>query len=167
MLSTAPSISDWATFFSAEVGAAASLAGLVIVAISINLSRIIAHPHLPGRAVETLAMIVGVWLCASAGLVPGQSIDLLGWEISAIGSVVWLVGVFIQFQSRGIRVPGKKWAPALRAALGQAATLPFVIVGGAVHVYGGNGLYWVVPGVIFCLIAGVMNTWVLLVEIIR
>ncbi len=33
--------SDWIPFFTAEVGATAALAGLVTVAISINLSRIL------------------------------------------------------------------------------------------------------------------------------
>lgn len=40
----------WKNFFIAEVGATAVLAGLAIVAISINLSRILAFPELPGRA---------------------------------------------------------------------------------------------------------------------
>ena len=39
---------DWANFFVAEVGASAALSGLVVVAISINLSRILFFPQLPG-----------------------------------------------------------------------------------------------------------------------
>jgi modulator of FtsH protease len=44
----------WSDFFVAEVGAAAALSGLVVVAISINLKRILTVPVLPGRAAETL-----------------------------------------------------------------------------------------------------------------
>jgi hypothetical protein len=42
----------WDNFFVAEVGAAAALSGLLFVAVSINLTRILAIPHLPARAAE-------------------------------------------------------------------------------------------------------------------
>jgi hypothetical protein len=43
-----PLTPDWATFFSAEL---AALTGFVVVAISINLSRILAYPVCrPARA---------------------------------------------------------------------------------------------------------------------
>ena len=45
-----PLSADWQTFFGAEMNATAALTGLVVVAMSVNLSRIMAHPLLPGRA---------------------------------------------------------------------------------------------------------------------
>ena len=45
-----PLTPDWATFFSAELAALAALTGFVVVAISINLSRILAYSWLPSRA---------------------------------------------------------------------------------------------------------------------
>ena len=57
----------------AEVGAAAALSGLVIVAISINLQRILSFPQLPGRAAEMLIMLVGTLLASSFALMPGQA----------------------------------------------------------------------------------------------
>jgi hypothetical protein len=41
-------IGDWETFFAAQVGASAALAGLVFVALSINLKEILDLPGLPG-----------------------------------------------------------------------------------------------------------------------
>ena len=46
----------WTDFFVAEVGAAAALAGLLVVAISINLKQIMSFPLLPGRALCGLAL---------------------------------------------------------------------------------------------------------------
>ena len=167
MLANAPAVGGWANFFAAQVGASASLTGLVIVAISINLSSIVSHPHLPGRAIETLAMLVSVLLVSSVGLVPGQSLAALGWEIFAIGVAAWSTSVVTNLEARNDPVPGKKWAPMLRILLGQLATLPFPLAGVVVLFSGATGFYWLLPGVVFCLIAGVLNAWVLLVEIVR
>jgi modulator of FtsH protease len=48
------STAGWDSSFVAEVGAPAALAGLLFVAVSINLTRILQFPQLPGRAAETL-----------------------------------------------------------------------------------------------------------------
>ena len=54
-------LADWSNFFVAEVGAAAALTGLVMVAVSINLAQVLAVPTLPGRAAETLFLLMGVF----------------------------------------------------------------------------------------------------------
>jgi hypothetical protein len=48
----------------------------------------------------------------------------------------------------------------------QLATLP-VIVAGASLVARSGGLYWLVPAIVLLLGVGVMNAWVLLIEILR
>jgi hypothetical protein len=45
-----PSAADWEGLFLAGAGASAALAGLLFVAISINLDRILKGRGLPGRA---------------------------------------------------------------------------------------------------------------------
>ena len=54
-----PLTPEWATFFSAELAALAALTGFVVVAISINLSSILAYSWLPARASEALVGPVG------------------------------------------------------------------------------------------------------------
>jgi len=77
------SASAWTDFAVAVAGAAAALSGLLFVAVSINLSRILAFPNLPARAGQTLIMLVTPLVVALLVLIPDQRHDLLGVELLA------------------------------------------------------------------------------------
>ena len=49
----------------------------------------------------------------------------------------------------------------------QLATLPVIVAGASLVAQRGGGLYWLVPAIVLLLGVGVMNAWVLLVEILR
>lgn len=51
--------------------------------------------------------------------------------------------------------------------MGQAATLPFLLVGLALIARGAGGLYWIIPGVVFSFLDAFYLAWVLLIEINR
>jgi modulator of FtsH protease len=155
--------SGWENFFIAEVDATAALAGLVIVAISINLSRILAFPELPGRAAEAIVVLAGALVLSSLTLIP-QALRTLGLEVLIAAVVIWLVPVIVQ--ARTYRAGGKSKMRA-RALLAQINTLPFVVAGIFLSFGDVSGFYWLSAGVILALIGGMLNTWVLLVEILR
>jgi len=80
----------WSDFLVAQVGAAAALTGLVIVAISINLKEIVGNRMLSSRAAETVGLLGGVLISATLVLVPGQPRWLLGAELAGVGfGVAW------------------------------------------------------------------------------
>ena len=54
-----------------------------------------------------------------------------------------------------------RFVPTL-ASCGAVVAAGFSLLAG-----GGGGLYWLVPAVLVAIIAGLGNTWVLLVEILR
>ena len=49
----------------------------------------------------------------------------------------------------------------------QVAVLPLLAGGVSLLLRAGGGLYWLVPGVVLCLVVAVLDAWVLLIEILR
>lgn len=78
----------WSDFFVAEIGATAALAGLLTVAISINLKAIVEGRLLSGRAAETILMLGGVLVLSTLALVPGQGVVALGYEELGLGVII-------------------------------------------------------------------------------
>ena len=151
----------------AEVGAAAALSGLLIVAISINVQRILSFPQLPGRAAEMLIMLVGAMVICGIGLIPNVPPKLLGGGIGAIGFAMWLVPTVIQVRSL-IAVRGQPMAWWLsRILVTHCASLPILIGGYLIFTGNGIGMYWIAAGVLITLAVTVWNSWILLIEILR
>jgi hypothetical protein len=156
----------WTDFFIAEVGATAALAGLVIVAISINLQQILSSGHLPGRAREALSLLVSALLICSLALIPDQGVRLLGAEILALEFVVLVNAVISQVRSISIKPQQLSWF--VSRAIAVLLTCVPIVIGGALLASGNaNGLYWIAPGVLVAIVVSVINTWVLLIEILR
>lgn len=156
----------WDSFFVAEAGAAAALAGLLFVAVSINLSRILSFPGLSGRAAEALLILFGVIVVASLGLVPGQSAFQLGLEILAVGALIYVYLLIMQLKAA--RHPGQQRSWIVTRILGtQLAMLPLIVAGVSTAAHAGGGLYWLAPGVVLSFGAALIDAWVLMVEIQR
>ncbi len=152
----------WSDFFVAQVGASAALAGLLFVAVSINLTQILKFPHLPTRAIEALSSLLCVLIVSTCALVPAQSDIAYGVEIAGAGLLTWIV------QTAGLLSTRKSgYETALRVIFNQLPPIPFVIAGTLLALGRPTGLVWVLPGTLLCITAGVYSAWVLLIEIQR
>jgi modulator of FtsH protease len=165
-------LAGWGSLLSAEVSAAAALTGLLFVAISINLSSIVANPILPSRAIDALCKLANVLLIASLGLAPGISARLFGWVALAIGLVAWFIPTYNQFMQLREATANWNWREhkdwiLTRALITQIATVPFLVMAISIELGAGGGLYWLLPGVLFSFIGGMFGAWILLVEILR
>jgi modulator of FtsH protease len=158
---------EWATFFSAELAALAALTGFVVVAISINLARIIAYPTLPGRAGESLIGPVGAITATSLVLIPDQPKALLGAEVVALGLVMVVAPLVLQIRTWWAWKDATVVERTARIATSAGYSLAFVIGGALLMASAGAGLYWIAAGDIAGLIAVVFNAWVLMIEILR
>ena len=161
-------LKDWSGFFSAEVSASATLAGLVTVAISINLTRILAVEHLPGRAGESLFALTMVLVVCGVALFPQLPEGALGGLALALSVAALAFGARLQALSRKYADNGFTLTRQAIAGGGRlASSLPMGIGGALLLIHGPDGLVWLAVGVVVTLAVSVMNAWVLLVEIIR
>jgi len=157
---------EWTDLFVAVAGAAAALTGLLFVAVSINLERILKFEGLPERALETLLFLVLALLASIVALVPGQSHVALGLELLFVSLVIGGVVMRLPTLSTKDEDVELAWVVA-RWTVRLAATVPFVVGGVSVLLESGGGLYWIVAGIVFAIIGAVSSAWVLLVEILR
>ncbi len=157
----------WADFAVGVAGATAALAGLLFVAVSVNIQRIMQFAYLPARAGQTLIMLITPLLVSIFLLVPGQPRDLLGSELIGLGLIVG--GMLIWLNRPGTKSREETWAMWVAGRFGPAvltSTL-IVIAGTSLVAQSGGGLYWLAPAVLLAILAGLGNAWVLLVEILR
>jgi hypothetical protein len=149
-------------------GSLAALAGLVIVAVSVNISRILSYPHLPARAGATIAALLLILVTTMAALIP-QAMRTLGIEVICFGLLCWLLQLRAASRMLLWRKEQKRpWYEAARGiALGQVQTVPFLVAGVLLRASRASGLYWLATGTILVFVLSMFNAWVLLVEILR
>jgi hypothetical protein len=155
----------WSNFLVAELGAAAALTGLLFVAVSINLTRILQFSHLPSRAAEALLALISVLFVMTFGLIPRQGATAYGIEIGSTGLFAWAMYTRAMVRSR--RFDREYIGLAARFLTNQLPPLPFIVAGLLLITGHPSGIYWIVPGVLLSFAAGIFGAWVLLVEIQR
>jgi hypothetical protein len=154
----------WEGFAVGVVGAAAALAGLLVVAASINIARIIESPVATVGLGLTLVLFALVLVVGIVMLTPGQGHVAVGVEIAAAGVLAAVAMLLIRRRPVG---------PEFRAL--SVSAIIMALVGAGIFVVGGlgcafstlGGLYWVVPGTIVAFVVGLLNAWVDLVEVLR
>jgi hypothetical protein len=117
------SAAEWESLFLAEAGASAALAGLLFVALSINLERILKGPGLPGRAGEAIVLLLTVLVVCTFGMVPGQSPGVLGAELLGFGLLPWLILTGIHVGAVRGHVAPSRGLLVRRIVLAQVAVL--------------------------------------------
>jgi hypothetical protein len=159
-------LADWQVFFAGQLGAGATLVGLLFVGLSLNLARILAAPTLPLRAEIALILVMLQLVVASLALIPGQPALAFGIEAAAVAGLVWCVTAWLSL--RMLRAgPGWRTRQAANFALLQAAVLPLLAGGLLAAFERPAGLGLIAAGMILCIVKATLDAWVLLVEINR
>jgi modulator of FtsH protease len=166
-VSTAYAPEEWKDLFVAVAGASAALAGLLFVAVSINVERIIKYEGLPERGLEALTMLLVPLVVSIAGLLPGQSHVALGLELLGITAalVAMLLRLPIAQLPEGIETPS---GYVLGRRLVRLSGTVLLGIGALAELFAvAGGLYWIAAAIVALILGAVVNAWVLLVEILR
>ena len=157
----------WEAFFTAQLAAAATLAGLLFVGLSLNLAKILGNPSLAGRALSGFYLLLANLIVASLMLVPEQPPTAIGLEILLVGLALW--GMISRLDVTAIRRSTAEYRRYFvrHFLMFQVAVIPYLVSG--VLVLGGanSGLYWLAAAMVISLFVASTEAWVLLVEINR
>jgi hypothetical protein len=159
-------VEGWHDFFIAQAGASAALAGLLFVALSLNIARILdKHVWLIPRAAQSVAAMMLVLLVASIALLP-IPLDKQGlWWL-----VITLAGTVFTARATAAQAgtpQAYRWYAILNG-LGNLLLYVTAVAGAAITTAGNPaGIDWIAFAVIYALVYATYNAWVLLVEILR
>ena len=158
---------SWDQLYAAQVGASAALTGLLFVGISINMSKILAVPALPPRAMKSLALLVTILILSSLELIPGESALALGILLLVV--VVSATYVVFRLSATVLRLNPVEYR---RVAIYEFALVAVVTVfyfGAAGAALTDNSIsgYLLVAGMLLSILIAIIDSWVLLVEVNR
>lgn len=158
-------LEGWSEFNLAIAGAGAALAGLIIVAMSVNIREILQTGTIAARAAASIGALVLAVTASCLALIPAQPLWLLGSEI-LVGTLVagWLELAAVRAILRENRRVG---SPPAKITVGVLPLLGFGI--GSVLMIAGveGGYYGVAIGAVLAIISAVLLSWIALVEILR
>lgn len=163
-------LESWSEFNVAMAGATAALAGLLIVAMSVNVRSILQSQTLPARAAASIATLVVAIATTGLALAPGQPLWAYGLEVLGIALVA---GVFEAHAIRAIHRDssvhrGSTSQRLLRSAAGMLPLLAYLsgslaLIAGAAAA----GLWLLGIATILAIAAAILYSWVVLIEVLR
>ena len=159
-------IETWSDFNVAMVGATAALAGLVIVAASVNIGDIIKEASLTARLAAGISGLVLALVGSAIGLIPevGPVEYGVAMIVIALGAGVFQVQATRRIFENRHPANRMRW---LKAAVGFFAPLAY-LAGGALLAAGQpGGLVWFAVGSIVAIGAALLVSWIVLVEVLR
>lgn len=161
----------WGEFGVAAAGATAALAGLLIVAISVNVKEIFASKVATRGASATIASMVLALVASLLLLIPEQPTTAVGVElwIALVPALALQVASVVTALGEARRRSGGV-TPGVLVAVGGLAALqfaPFIIAAGLLVVGNAAGLFGVAAGVVLVVVASMVTAWAMLVEVLR
>jgi Pyruvate/2-oxoacid:ferredoxin oxidoreductase gamma subunit len=158
---------DWVDFNVAMVGATAALAGLVIVAASVNIGEIVKAPALTARLGTAIAGLVLALVVSAVGLAPAVPSLVHGavTVAAALIAAAFALGaarrIFAEHDPRN-RMRGVK------SGLGFATPAAY-FVGGILMLVGDPdaGAVALALGALLSVVVALTISWIVLVEVLR
>jgi len=160
-------LAPWSSLFSSAASVSATLIGFAAVALSVNLQQILTSPWLVLRAAQALIRLVSALLLSLLMQMPDSQ---HGFRTAAI--IVLMLG----FKVWATLIDARKKRPtehiSRRSALmllvsGQLVSLAFLLTGILLWLNQDAAAIVAVAGILGAILLTTVDTWVLLVEILR
>jgi hypothetical protein len=155
-------IARWHDFFLTVGGGAAALAGLVFVAISINLGAVVSDPTHRNRAVGTLTGFTAAFMICAFAVMADQSKAMVGVEwlvIAVVGAYVYVNG-YVQ----AVRTGGSPEGLSLLRVVGGTICYIAQIIGSILLIAGHDiGLHVAAAAMVMFFALTVSGAWLLVV----
>ena len=159
-------LGSWSEFNVAMLGATAALAGLVIVAASVNIDKIIASPVLVSRLAAALTTLVLALVVSGAGLIPGLESFWFGIVVlsASLPALIIQIHSSHQVQTKSdlhARLRVFKSVPGLLSLAAYVAAGVMLLTGHPA------GLLFTAIGALTAIAAAILISWIALVEVLR
>lgn len=152
-------LQSWQTFYATIASAAATLAGLLFVSLSINRSLLDEHARLYARS--TFGNLINVLVLALIFLIPHQQAAGLSVSLLAFGGASFL-GAALQMLPF-LRKAKFQAAPMVRlAALPMALSLAILLLGILIYKRHITAMFWPIGIIVILLGSASRNAWEIL-----
>lgn len=158
-------MNPWSTFAQVAGTAAASLIGLLFVAVSIRIGFIARSQELRNRAAQTLSLFGTVLLTAILIAIPGQASEALGAELTAL-AVIAGGGLFVLDRRAKADASTQAIRKTLELITPTTIVSALLLLSGVLLLFGVHGgLYVLIVPVLAALTSGVASAWLFLTKI--
>ena len=157
----------WQDFFAVVALAAATVTGLLAVALSMNVGAIVGSPARIARAREALISLTVLLTLSIFVLIPEQGRMALGIELIVLSIVVLVMSVRLEARTLGRLPPERRRRWLMRLMVLNSATLAITIAGVSLVVGRLGGLLWLVHTTLICLVWSTYNAWSLTIRVPR
>ncbi|MEV7800816.1 hypothetical protein AB0O14_17140 [Microbacterium foliorum] len=159
-------VEQWSEFNVAMAGATAALAGLVIVAASVNIGEIVKSRTLTARLLAGIAALVLALTVSALGLVPDVDEVWLGVSIIVAALLASVFQVHATRLIAGDTDPADRARP-LKYLIGFLPIVAYLVAGVLVALGHPAGLYLAAAGCVLAIVSAIVVSWVALVEVLR
>jgi hypothetical protein len=161
----------WGDLLACAGGAAAVLAGLIFVGLSVNMSTLLeldkrrGQNFLTGRALEAFVAMLNVLVICVVALTP----HILRGVLAAFILLTAVVSAISPARALGVATREERLSAVMlqRAGFAFALTLCLLLCGITLAAGTGGGLFWLPAAFVIAIAVASANSWVLLVEVLR
>ena len=155
----------WRDFFELVSVAAATLTGLLAVAMSMNVRAIVASPARIARAREAIIALTVLLTLSIFVVIPQQGRVALGIELIVLCLIVLAFTLLLQVRTTR-RVPARYRQRWILRTLGlNSATIAIGLAGVSLIAGRSGGMLWLIYTTLYCLIWSTYDAWSLIIRL--